>query len=119
LIVIFIGLAIYAIWMDSKHAQAAVKPEVKDLNKFIATVFTLYDRPVPHSVTRTMHLDAWNDAFGVTMFPEGTVLTQWQKMYMSARFGFRYNHSYVSIFFAPISMVQTPPKKEKAKLMIK
>ena len=103
---IFIVLSVYALWKDAQHLASARQPDQKDLHAFIQKTYVLYDeKKVPLAVARTMHLSSWADAYGTNWYPEGTILTVWQRMYMSARFGFRYNHSYVSIFFSPISMV--------------
>jgi hypothetical protein len=51
-----------------------------------------------------MHLDTWKEAYGTDWWPNGTRLGIWERLLMGIRFGFRYNHSYVSIFFDPIHL---------------
>jgi len=97
LVVIYVALAIGAIWKDRRAIATARVPSPEELREFGSQALWLYKRPTTRRVLDTMHLAAWQDAFMTDAYPPGTLLTVWQRVYVTARFGLKYNHAYFSL----------------------
>ena len=103
LILLYIVFAVFAIYKDRESAKTAEAPSDAELAAFGERVLELWGRRAPNFVLSTMHLGAWKDAYGVDMYPKGTRLSFFQRMYVAGRAGFKYNHAYFLLFFQPMT----------------
>ena len=105
LLALLVGGVVFTILADRRDRLRDHKPSQQDLTKFINRYATYYNRTLDSSILTTHTLDEWVRIYRTdTLDGEASApLGFWRRLAGHLRFAMRNNHSWVAIFFRPLT----------------